>query len=42
MIEAILDNREPLLNGWEARKSVEIVLAVYKSARSGKEIVLPL
>lgn len=42
MIEAILKNREPLVNGQEARKSVEIILAVYESARSGKEIVLPL
>lgn len=40
MIGAILDNREPLIHGAEARKSVQLILAIYESARTGKEIML--
>jgi predicted dehydrogenase len=40
MMEAIRSGREPLINAIEGRKSVEIVLAVYESARSGKLIHL--
>lgn len=32
----------PLVDGREARKSVEIILAIYKSAKTGKKINLPL
>ena len=39
-IEAIEMGREPLVNGREARKAVEIVLAIYQSAREGKRITL--
>jgi predicted dehydrogenase len=35
MIQAIRENREPLVNGEEGRKPLEIVLAVYESARTG-------
>ncbi|MEZ4663102.1 MAG: Gfo/Idh/MocA family oxidoreductase [Caldilineaceae bacterium] len=37
---ALLDNRPPGTPGEEARKSVELVLAIYESARLGKEITL--
>jgi UDP-N-acetyl-2-amino-2-deoxyglucuronate dehydrogenase len=40
MIQAIRDNREPHVNGEEARKSVDLILAIYESARLGKEIIL--
>jgi predicted dehydrogenase len=40
MIAAIRENREPLVNGIEGRKPLEIVLAVYESARTGKTIFL--
>jgi UDP-N-acetyl-2-amino-2-deoxyglucuronate dehydrogenase len=40
MIKAIRDNREPHVNGEEARKSVDLILAIYESARSGKEVLL--
>jgi predicted dehydrogenase len=40
MIRAIRENGEPLLGGEEARHSVEIILGVYDSARSGQEVVL--
>ena len=32
----------PLIDGQEARKSVEVILAIYKSAESGRAITLPL
>ncbi|MFP4178804.1 MAG: Gfo/Idh/MocA family protein [Spirochaetaceae bacterium] len=38
-----LDNhRSPLVDGREARKAVEIILAIYESAKTGKRIDLPL
>jgi len=40
MIQAVQDNREPLVNGEEGRKPLEIVLAVYQSARTGAPVRL--
>jgi len=40
IITAVLEDREPLIMPLEAIKSVSIVNAVYKSARSGAEIIL--
>jgi UDP-N-acetyl-2-amino-2-deoxyglucuronate dehydrogenase len=42
MIEAIRTGGKPLIDGLEGRKSVEIVLAIYKSAQTGKLVKLPL
>ena len=39
-IDAVLSNREPKVNGEEGRKPLEIVLAVYESAKSGKLVRL--
>jgi len=41
-ISAIATGREPMLTGEEGRKPLEIVLAVYESARTGGEVQLPL
>ncbi len=41
MIHSIETGNEPLIDGPEGRKSVEIVLAVYESAKSGKMVRLP-
>lgn len=41
MIDSIQTNREPQVNGYEGRKPLEIILAIYKSAREGKSIHLP-
>jgi predicted dehydrogenase len=38
MVESILNDREPLINGEEAKKSLKIVLAIYKSSREGKPV----
>ena len=40
MIEAVLENRDPLIKGSEGRQAVEIVNAIYESARTGKEVFL--
>ncbi|UQZ86327.1 Glucose--fructose oxidoreductase precursor [Paenibacillus konkukensis] len=40
LIRAIREDREPLISGEEARKSVELILAIYESARTGKEVKL--
>lgn len=42
MIRAIETGSNPLVDGREGRKSVEIVEAIYESARTGREIKLPL
>jgi UDP-N-acetyl-2-amino-2-deoxyglucuronate dehydrogenase len=42
MMNAIREGREPLVNGEEGLKPLEIILAIYESARTGKEINLPL
>ncbi len=39
-VQAILQNREPMVNGEEARRGVELVLAMYESARRGCEVRL--
>lgn len=41
-LEALDKGIDPELDGTEARKAVEIVLAVYKSAKSGRSVDLPL
>lgn len=40
MMYAIETGKKPLIDGQEGRKSVEIVLAIYKSAKSGKLVKL--
>jgi predicted dehydrogenase len=41
-VAAVRDGREPIIPAREARKAVEIVLAVYASARSGAAVDFPL
>lgn len=40
MAQAVLDGREPLIPGEEARKAVDLILAIYESSRTGKEVFL--
>jgi predicted dehydrogenase len=40
MIAAIREQRAPLNDGEAARHPVEIILGIYESARTGKEITL--
>ncbi len=41
-VQAIIDDREPAVTGAEARKALEIILAIYQSSRSGLPVKLPL
>jgi predicted dehydrogenase len=40
MIRAIRENRMPLVDGYAARHPVEIILSIYESARTHKEVML--
>ncbi len=40
-VEALETGKSPLVDGQEARKSVEIILAIYQSACEGKRVILP-
>ena len=42
MIQAIREDREPLVNGNEGKKALEVILSIYKSSLTGKPINLPL
>ncbi len=42
LCRAIDEGRSPLVDGAEARKAVEIILAIYESAKSGRRVDLPL
>ncbi|MCK5329024.1 MAG: Gfo/Idh/MocA family oxidoreductase, partial [Candidatus Latescibacteria bacterium] len=40
MVAAIKEDREPMVSGESARKSVALILAIYESAKTGKEVRL--
>ncbi|WZL78667.1 Gfo/Idh/MocA family oxidoreductase [Eubacteriales bacterium mix99] len=40
MISAVLEDRDPMITGESARKAVDLILAIYESAKTGKEIFL--
>lgn len=42
MIEAILQNRKPYVDAEAGRSALEMVLAIYKSQKTGKAVRLPL
>ncbi len=41
-LQAIQQGREPLVNGEEGRKSLELMMAIYQSGRTGQLVSLPL
>src|SRR4029078_12453761 len=41
-VEAVKKNRPPAVNGHEGRRSVEIILGVYKAADTGTSVKLQL
>ena len=41
-LKAIREGKNPNLDGREGRRSVELILAIYKSAKTGKAVKLPL
>lgn len=42
VLDAIKKNRNPKVDGAESRRSVEIILGIYKAAETGKTVTLPL
>jgi predicted dehydrogenase len=42
LIAAIREGRDPAIPGEEARRPLELILAIYQSAREGREVTLPL
>jgi UDP-N-acetyl-2-amino-2-deoxyglucuronate dehydrogenase len=40
MADAVKNKRQPLIPGEEARKAVDVILAIYESSRTGKEIFI--
>jgi len=42
VLAAIREHRQPAIDGAEGRRSVEIILGVYKAAETGKVVKLPL
>lgn len=42
VLDAIKKDRAPAIDGREGRRSIEIILAIYKSAETGKAVKLPL
>lgn len=38
LIEAVEEDREPEVNGWEGLKSLKIITAIYQSSRGEKEV----
>ena len=42
LVQAINENRPPVVDGREARKAIEIIAGIYRSARDGAPVRLPL
>ncbi|MEN6641653.1 MAG: Gfo/Idh/MocA family oxidoreductase [Armatimonadia bacterium] len=42
LLQAIDEGRQPTLNGQEARRAVELILAIYKASETGTVVGLPL
>jgi len=40
MARAVIEDREPMIPGEDARKAVDLILAIYESARTGEEVRL--
>jgi predicted dehydrogenase len=41
MVDAIQRDRPPMVDGTTARHVVEVILAIYESQRTGREVQLP-
>jgi lipopolysaccharide biosynthesis protein len=41
VVDAIEHNREPLVSGEKGKKALEIILAIYKSQKTGLPVTLP-
>jgi predicted dehydrogenase len=41
-LQAIIDDRPPVVTGKDARRSLEIILAIYRSSQTGQPVSLPM
>jgi predicted dehydrogenase len=41
-VQSVLEDRTPFVDGSEGRKSLEIILGIYSSQRTGRKAVFPL
>ncbi len=41
-VDAIIEDREPMVSGQDGLETLELVMAIYKSAQEGQEVALPL
>lgn len=41
-LRAVIDDRQPAVTGTDARKSLEVILAIYESSRTGQPVRLPM
>jgi len=41
-LDALEQDREPLVNGEAGKKALEIILAIYKSQKTGQPVMLPV
>ena len=41
-VQAVASGGQPLIDGREGRRSVELILAIYEAATSGRSVGLPL
>jgi predicted dehydrogenase len=42
VLKAVSSSSRPLIDGPEGRRSVEVILAIYKAAKTGRSVTLPL
>ena len=42
LVNAIINGKDAMMKGEEGRKSLELIMAIYKSIETGKEVKLPL
>ena len=42
MVSAIENNREPYIDAYAGKQALELVLAIYKSAKTGSSVKFPL
>lgn len=40
IVSAIREKREPIVNGAEARRSLQLILAIYESSKTGEKVIL--
>jgi predicted dehydrogenase len=41
-LKAVVSGEPSMVEGAEGRRSVELIVAIYKAAKSGKRVTLPL